>query len=347
MMDMGISIIMADKEMINMLRTSGVIENFRATMILLSDAERLCDALDMSRKKRGLNKHALKRLYLPGERSTRSEEVVAKKFTAKMKRLYDRVPLQPDTRSGEPQDVIHEQTNTVDKWALSGNSPEAAFSDEDYLFDLLLVAEKPSPAGGRSCIEVKPEMLSVETFSRLRSNSKSLSAICQEGVAGRGINKADSTSDIRSDHVQTTPKQKHSTKSPRSDKLTDKTAITPLIDIDSPLSLNMSTSAWDGDDLEPLSSPTMISEFEDVHSASSISSSRTSHRSQYASGSNTPERFLFFQNSSGSEPDEDSDTDYFPPSHSNGGYSMTLRRSDNSQGITLKNYNLSLPCFDL
>lgn len=332
-MDLGIKIIMGDKTMIRMLRASGVIENFRATMILLSDAEKLCDALDLSRKKRGLNKHALKSLYLPGARSTRAEEVTANKFTAKMKRLYNMVPHQSHKRPRlEPQDVIHEQDSAVDKCALSGNNPVDEATPSDYLFDLLLETNGLSPVEGQSCINVTPEMLSVENYSRLRPGSFQR----QKGVASNR-KSAPSTSDITSAHVQTTSKQKQPTRTPRSklNKLTDAPVITPLIEIDSPQSFNTSTSAWDGDgdDLGPLSSPTMINEFEEACSASSVSS-RTSNRSRHASGADTPERFLFFQNSSGSESDDDSDSDYAPPPHSSSGYSMTLRRTDNSQGTT-------------
>ncbi len=92
--DLGIKIVISDRSMIRLLRAAGIIENFRATMILLRDAEILCDALDYSRKKRGLSKHALQSKHRPEDRSTRREELSAKKFTEKFNSLYDADVLQ-------------------------------------------------------------------------------------------------------------------------------------------------------------------------------------------------------------------------------------------------------------
>lgn len=63
------------KEQIHELREKGIVENHRATNISLQDGELLYDALEASRRKRGLEKHKLK----SKDRNMRKEEVKIRK----------------------------------------------------------------------------------------------------------------------------------------------------------------------------------------------------------------------------------------------------------------------------
>lgn len=78
--DLGIRLLNCTREQIVWLRKAGIIQNFRATMISMADTERLYDALEQSRRKRGLQKHALKTRSLPGQRYMRAEEQRARKL---------------------------------------------------------------------------------------------------------------------------------------------------------------------------------------------------------------------------------------------------------------------------
>lgn len=156
--DLGIKLVSSDRNMIKVLRAAGIIDNFRATMILIRDAEILCDALEHSRKKRGLVKHALQSKHKPGERETRREEQRAKKFTEKMESLYNLSALQSQAinsvvltnalAASRPQTVIH-----GDECSSSGNSHSFPISKElQLVFDILMVAEDPSLLGGKETI---------------------------------------------------------------------------------------------------------------------------------------------------------------------------------------------------
>ena len=58
--DLKIPLLKCNRSQLDVLRQSGVVDGFRATIVKLQDAERLCDALQRSREKRGLSKHPLK-----------------------------------------------------------------------------------------------------------------------------------------------------------------------------------------------------------------------------------------------------------------------------------------------
>ncbi len=162
--DLGIKIVISDRSMIRLLRAAGIIENFRATMILLRDAEILCDALDYSRKKRGLAKHALQSKHKPGERSTRREELSAKKFTEKFTSLYDVDVLQAHsvdsvslTRSQiEPQHDNHDRECSSFRDTLS---PDLHL---ELHIDTLLVANEPVILGEDPYEEIK--LVSLEAW---------------------------------------------------------------------------------------------------------------------------------------------------------------------------------------
>ena len=70
-----------NREQVYLLRRHGIIDNFRATSVRLRDAELLFDALETSRKKRGLEKHKLK----TADRNMRKEEVKIRKLFLKRK----------------------------------------------------------------------------------------------------------------------------------------------------------------------------------------------------------------------------------------------------------------------
>lgn len=81
-LEMGLNVVNCSREQVRVLRKAGVIGNFRATMLTLPEAELLFDALEFSRKKRGLVKHALK--STPLTRELRTEEKRAKTMSHKI-----------------------------------------------------------------------------------------------------------------------------------------------------------------------------------------------------------------------------------------------------------------------
>jgi len=85
--DLHIHLLNCNKEQIRLLRMAGIIENFRATMIEIRDTERLFDALEHSRRKRGLFKHPLKVNSGPNERALRAEEKRAKRLEMRARPL--------------------------------------------------------------------------------------------------------------------------------------------------------------------------------------------------------------------------------------------------------------------
>lgn len=86
-LDLHIQLMNCNKEQIKLLRKAGIIENFRATMIEIRDTERLFDALEHSRRKRGLQKHPLKTKSDPSERALRVEEKRARRLEERAKPL--------------------------------------------------------------------------------------------------------------------------------------------------------------------------------------------------------------------------------------------------------------------
>lgn len=57
--DLGIPLARCNRSQVDVLRQKGVVQGFRATLVSIKDAEKLCDALQHSREKRGLVKHPL------------------------------------------------------------------------------------------------------------------------------------------------------------------------------------------------------------------------------------------------------------------------------------------------
>ena len=113
--DLGIHLLQTTKSQVVILRREGIIGNFRATMITLQDAEKLYDALEHSRRKRGLVKHILKE---PQKRATRAEEHGAKKLS--MTPLYQKRPdTVPDLNANSVSDCL--TPVNVDQAAVAGH----------------------------------------------------------------------------------------------------------------------------------------------------------------------------------------------------------------------------------
>ena len=88
--DLGIHLHQTTKAQVEILRRERIIGNFRATMITVRDAEKLYDALEYSRRKRGLVKHILKD---PGKRGVRAEEYGARKLSRTVRHHRNGTPL--------------------------------------------------------------------------------------------------------------------------------------------------------------------------------------------------------------------------------------------------------------
>lgn len=88
--DLGIHLHQTTKAQVEILRRERIIGNFRATMITVRDAEKLYDALEYSRRKRGLVKHILKD---PGKRGVRAEEYGARKLSRTVRHHQNGTPL--------------------------------------------------------------------------------------------------------------------------------------------------------------------------------------------------------------------------------------------------------------
>ena len=88
--DLGIHLHQTTKSQVEILRRERIIGNFRATMITVRDAEKLYDALEYSRRKRGLVKHILKD---PGKRGVRAEEYGARKLSRTVRHHQNGTPV--------------------------------------------------------------------------------------------------------------------------------------------------------------------------------------------------------------------------------------------------------------
>ena len=150
--DLHIQLTNCTKEQIKMLRKAGIIENFRATMIALRDTERLYDALEQSRRKRGLLKHALKAKSNPSQRPLRMEEKRARRLKAKVKPLVCKEPTRVATCTcicnGE------QPANYDEKCALNGEYDSDTYVEEDGELLVVQDVEQAEALGGEHWIEV-------------------------------------------------------------------------------------------------------------------------------------------------------------------------------------------------
>ena len=88
--DLGIASLKCSRAQLETFRKCGVVEGFRATIVELRDAERLCDALQRSREKRGLaKKHVLKPRAKPKAKGRKEDDSSADKRRIKKKREED------------------------------------------------------------------------------------------------------------------------------------------------------------------------------------------------------------------------------------------------------------------
>ena len=129
--ELRIPLIQCSKAQLKHLREKGVVSGFRATLVSLQDAERVCDALKHSRDKRGLSKHPIK-----AKLGRRAEE----KSLIKMK-----------ARETNDNGLLTAVKEDVDGCALIGGtttpttdaaSDSSSDSPPQLIFDLLLVAEE-------------------------------------------------------------------------------------------------------------------------------------------------------------------------------------------------------------
>lgn len=115
--DLGIHLHQTTKAQVEILRRERIIGNFRATMITVRDAEKLYDALEYSRRKRGLVKHILKD---PGKRGVRAEEYGARKLSRTVRHHQNGTPAGSSTL-----DAASSRLNSaLDSIALSSSTPQ-------------------------------------------------------------------------------------------------------------------------------------------------------------------------------------------------------------------------------
>ena len=123
-----------NKEQIRIVRKASIIENFRATYLSLHDAEILCDALELSRKKRGLQRHPLK--TTSADRSFRKEETRAKKMAFRQALMAEQCS-QPVADSETPTviDAISNEGALNRVMVAERGSPENTIESELHLQD--------------------------------------------------------------------------------------------------------------------------------------------------------------------------------------------------------------------
>ena len=119
---------------------AGIIENFRATMIAIRDTERLFDALEHSRRKRGLLKHPLKAKCGPSERALRAEEKRAKRLEMRAKPLApgEGLRLENHAQAGCALDGIDTSLRTLQ---LQKEDEPSLAEGAEAPSDVLLVVE--------------------------------------------------------------------------------------------------------------------------------------------------------------------------------------------------------------
>lgn len=139
--DLHIQLTNCNKEQIRQLREAGIIENFRATMIALRDTERLFDALEFSRKKRGLLKHALKAKSDPSERILRVEERRARRLKARSLVCEEPKIIPVDSGPALPIPAAYARANFIDEECALNEDTEVPVFEDLYCEDRLLVAE--------------------------------------------------------------------------------------------------------------------------------------------------------------------------------------------------------------
>lgn len=82
--DLSIPLVKCNRCQLDALRQKGILKGFRATLITVKDAEKLCDGLQHSREKRGLEKHPLKEKEGVPKRKKRREDDWLLKMNARI-----------------------------------------------------------------------------------------------------------------------------------------------------------------------------------------------------------------------------------------------------------------------
>ena len=130
-----------NKEQILTLRKEGIVDGYRATAITVDEAEKVFDALEESRKRRGIKKHQL--LTSPKDRNFRREEMkLKKKHLKRQLRLAAATSAAAASRAnGEERGALNRTVVEVTESPLSLEE-NAQTETSKPGFDILLVAEK-------------------------------------------------------------------------------------------------------------------------------------------------------------------------------------------------------------
>ena len=208
--DLNIRPCSCTKEQVKLLRKHKIIGGFRATLISLRDAEKLCDALRLSRENRGLERHCLK----PSSKAVRTEEKWLRQFTARKKRDELSIMTTDITGSFDEKNAQtgHEEGGkgsvNVDECALIGgdNPPtlkqaehEQAWREETPPVDLsprfytLLVADSPTRLIEEEEICNHKVLKIVNEYCENWEQSVEISDSCMESIGRLGT--------LRSHHV--------------------------------------------------------------------------------------------------------------------------------------------------
>lgn len=148
------------KEQIRVLRKASIIENFRATYVSLHDAEILCDALELSRKKRGLRKHALK--STGADRSLRREELRAKKMALRRAMTAEFCPSKLDNENEIVYAECALNRDTIDSAAERGSPP---CTSEDLLQNNQQEKQASTAAENYSCSAIGTFLLAEDSYT--------------------------------------------------------------------------------------------------------------------------------------------------------------------------------------
>lgn len=122
--DLRIPVLKCTKRQLGILRKESVVQGFRATIVSIRDAEKVCDALQYSREKRGLTKHPLKTKDSSERKKRRREEEWLLKMNARM-----------CSASSDMLVVEKETSKLVDECALIGVAPTPTLSQEIIRID--------------------------------------------------------------------------------------------------------------------------------------------------------------------------------------------------------------------
>ena len=275
--DLRIQLTNCNKVQIKQLREAGIIENFRATMIALRDTERLFDALEYSRKKRGLLKHALKAKSDPSERILRVEERRARRLKAKSLVCEEpkRVPIESGPQSYARANFSEEEC------ALNEDTEVPVFEDW-YDADRLLVAEDAVETLDIQCKHSIEVVSNDVQYVAAELDVQSINCVPIHRMEHRII--------LRSTSGSANHNYAHSLESPRSSESSFPSVLSPKSVANRS---RLSSPAFDSSEVEEIRS-----------TCSTYSNSLRSLSGSPKRQSTTPDRFLFLDSDSDGESEE-------------------------------------------